>query len=170
MENETVSADSFESEEISANSPEVAIEERDDVLIGEPNPAEVKRERKNSLSAAVKDPVKEQPVDELATDEEPPIYNPASAKRERKGALPSANVDPVDGKTEALVAVKAVHQSRDQYDVASIVRDAPDGAIVKHRDAEDAEKIFVAAAKAGKSFRVVHKLNQEARMIWRIPG
>ena len=145
-------------------------EERDDALVGPANPAEVKRERKNALSAAVKDPVEEPPVDELATDEEPPVYDPASAKRERKDELPSANVDPVETEPEALVAVATVRQSRDQYDVASIIKDAPDGAIVKCRNEKDMYAVFVAASKAGKELKTVHKPNQEARMIWRIPG
>ncbi len=160
MENETVSTVA-----------EINVDKvRDDVLAGPANPADVKRERKNALSAAVKDPVKEQPIDELATDEEPPIYDPASAKRERKDALPSANVDPVENRPEPLIAATAVHQSHDQYDVASIVRDAPDGAIIKHRDTGDAERIFIASVKAGKDFKVVHKPNQESRIMWRIPG
>ncbi len=161
---------SFESEETTANSPEIANEERDDVLIGEPNPAEVKRERKNALSAAVKDPVEEQSVDELAADEEPPVYDPASAKQDRKDALPSANVDPVEAKSEALVAVTTVHQSSDQYGITSIIKDAPDGAIVRCRDEKDMYAVFVAASKAGKDIKCVHKPNQESRMIWRIPG
>ena len=146
------------------------VEERGDVLIGEMNPAEVKRERKNALSAAVKDPVKEQPVDKLATDEEPPVYDPASAKRDRKDALPSANVDPVEEKSEVLAAVTTVRQSRDQYDVESIVADAPDGAVVKCRDGNDVYAVQIAAAKVGKELTASHRPKQNVRMLWRIPG
>ena len=151
---------------------EVVTEERDDVLVGEPNPAEVKRERKNALAAAVKDPVKEQPVDKLATDEEPAVYDPASAKRDRKDALPSATVDPapVDEEHEALAAVTQAHQSRDQYSVESIVADAPDGAVVKCRDERDAYAVEIAAAKIGKKLKGVYRPSQSVRMLWRVPG
>ena len=161
-ENEEVSAVLVEDQA----EPEV----RDDVLVGEPNPAEVKRDRKNALSAAVKDPVEEQPVDALATDEEPPVYDPASAKRDRKDALPSASVDPVKEESEALVSVTPVHQSRDQHSVASIVNEATDGAVVKCRDENDVYAVFAAASKAGKNLKPVHKPKLQARMVWRVPG
>lgn len=118
VENETVENETVENATVSEHSGEKATdEERDDVLKSEPNPAEVKRERKN-----------------------------------------------------ALASVAIVHQSRDQYDVNSIVADAPDGAIVKCRDDTDMYGIFFAAAKVGKTFNVVHRPNQEVRMRWQIPG